>query len=127
MNREESKSIALDSLRACLFGAIISLVLSIVLSVLIKYVNIGDKLIDGLNITFKALSIVLGLMIGVKSPSKGIIKGLIAGIIYVAVTLIVYFLVRGGMYFDMRMALDVITSLLFAVIGGIIAVNIKSK
>ena len=87
----------------------------------------NDAVIDGVNIALRCLSLLLGIMLGIKHKRKGLAKGICVGLVYVVTTYLVYGIVGGNFAIDALKCIDAVSNVVFGAISGIIAVNIKSK
>ena len=127
MEKIFSKNFVFDIIRSALLGIVFSIAFTMILGAIIHFTSIGDTAINIANIVVRAAAIMLGLCLGIRDKCHGLIKGLIVGAIYVLVTYVVFGLVGGDFKINTIKLIDSASSIIFAIISAIIAVNIKSK
>ena len=127
MEKIFNKNFVLDIIRSALLGIIFSIAFTMILGAIIHFTSIGDKAITIANIVVRVVAIMLGLCIGIRDKCHGLVKGAIVGAIYVLATFLVYGIVSGDFKINTIKLIDSASSIIFALISAIIAVNIKSK
>ena len=127
MDRIERRGCVIDIVRSSCFAVVFSIVMTGILGVIIHYVTLSNNVVDILNIIGRAISIMLGLCIGIHETRQGLLKGLIVGIIYVLLTYLIYGLISSDFKITSMKAIDSVTNVIFGLISGIFTVNIKSK
>ncbi|MDE5618089.1 MAG: TIGR04086 family membrane protein [Clostridia bacterium] len=116
-----------DVLRSALLSVLISIVLVIIFAVIVKFADIGEKVIIPVNIAIKILSIALGMCIGVRHGNMGIVKGLLTGLIFAALTYLISGIAGRDFSVSSMTLYDALACGLAGIISGIIAVNIRSR
>lgn len=116
-----------DITKSCLISVVTSLVLILLFAIIIKFTPIEDRIIIVINMVIKSLSVVVGLLFGVKNARLGAVKGLVSGLLFVVVTYALFAIINLDAKIDLMMIVDSAIILLESLIAGIIAVNIKDK
>lgn len=121
------KANILDILKSLLLAVTFSLVFVLIFAVVIKFVEIGDAVIMPINEVLKSLSILFGLMFGIKSPCKGALKGGIVGVSFCLVSYLLFGIINNDFSIQTVQLIDSVIMIAMGVISGIIAVNVKEK
>jgi len=116
-----------DSLKSAVFAVLISLILTLIMSIVVHFVSIDVGIVNIINIAIRIVSILLGLLIGVKQPSKGILKGNIVSVLYILLTYVLFGIIASDFSLKASMLIDSGSTFIAGVVSGIIAVNVKSK
>jgi len=116
-----------DSLKSAVFAVLISLILTLIMSIVVHFVSIDVGIVNIINIAIRIVSILLGLLIGVKQPSKGILKGNIVSVLYILLTYVLFGIIASDFSLKASMLIDSGSAFIAGVVSGIIAVNVKSK
>lgn len=120
------KQDVLDILRATLFSTLIAIGLVLIFAIIIRFASIENGIIMPVNIAIKILSILIGTMIGIKTPQNGILKGALSGLLFMLLTFLIFSALNG--FKDVTFSwIDLITLPIAGAISGIIAVNLKSR
>lgn len=117
----------IDIVKSSLIAVVSSLVLILVFAIIIKFTNIEDKIILVINLVIKSLSVVIGILFGVKNAKLGAIKGIASGLLFVLVTYALFAIINLDAKIDIMMLIDSSIILVESLISGIIAVNIKDR
>ncbi len=126
MEEKKDASVFLSVVKGSIIALIFSLVGILIFAFCLKFTSLSDKLITPINEVIKGLSILLGVMFGLRKLRKmGLVSGLLIGLIYTLVAFVTFSLLNGGFVFDMTLVYDVIFGSLIGGICGIICVNIK--
>ncbi len=75
----------------------------------------------------KSLSVVIGVLFGIKNARLGAVKGIASGLLFVIVSYILFAIINLSAKIDLMMIIDSLIILVESLIAGIIAVNIKDK
>ena len=67
----------------------------------------------------KAISVLFGSMVAIKTKSHGLFKGIVFGLIYIFVAFLVFSFLAGSFVFDNQTLLDFVSC---AIVGGIVGV-----
>jgi len=116
-----------DSLKSAVFAVLISLILTLIMSIVVHFVSIDVGIVNIINIAIRIVSILLGLLIGVKQPSKGILKGNIVSVLYILLTYVLFGIIASDFSLKASMLIDSGSAFIAGVVSCIIAVNVKSK
>ncbi len=115
-----------DVLKAVLLSTLISLGLVLIFAVIIKFAALPSNVIMPVNIAIKIISVLLGCLIGFKTPENGLLKGAVTGLIFMLFTFFIFAALSG--FKDVKFSwIDLITLPIAGAISGVIAVNIKHK
>ena len=113
--------------KSSLIAVVSSLVLILVFAIIIKFTGIDDKIILVINMVIKSLSVVIGVLFGIKNARLGAVKGIASGLLFVIVSYILFAIINLSAKIDLMMIIDSLIILVESLIAGIIAVNIKDK
>ena len=113
-------------------GAFIALGVSLVgvlmFAFLLKFTNISDSVINPVNQVIKAVSIFLGVFLGLrKQKEMGLVSGLLIGLIFTMIAFLTFSVLDGHFAFDRTLLNDTIFGCIMGAICGIICVNIKKS
>lgn len=117
----------IDIVKSSLIAVVSSLVLILVFAIIIKFTGIDDKIILVINMVIKSLSVVIGVLFGIKNARLGAVKGIASGLLFVIVSYILFAIINLSAKIDLMMIIDSLIILVESLIAGIIAVNIKDK
>ncbi len=117
----------IDIVKSSLIAVVSSLVLILVFAIIIKFTGIDDKIILVINMVIKSLSVVIGVLFGIKNARLGAVKGIASGMLFVIVSYILFAIINLSAKIDLMMIIDSLIILVESLIAGIIAVNIKDK
>lgn len=116
---------SVDIVRCVLFSLIISVFAVLIMALIIRFANVGANVVMYMNQGVKIVSILAGIMLGMKDKKMGMIKGAVAGLVYILVSYLVFMLLASGM-FNLSVW-DVLMGLVFGLISGVLSVNMKKK
>ena len=116
-----------DVLLSTLYAVVISVIMVLILALIIKYVAIGDNVLIIINQMIKIISILSGLLIGLRTIEAGAAKGAVVGLLYVLITIMTFSLLEGGFALKSFNLIDILLAVALGGISGILSVNIKSK
>lgn len=117
----------IDIVKSCLIAVVSSLVLILIFAIIIKFSGIADNVILAINMVIKSISVVVGILFGIKNARLGAIKGLFSGLLFVLVSYVLFAIINLDGKIDLMMLVDSLIILAESLIAGIIAVNIKDK
>lgn len=121
------KSDLIDIVKSSLIAIVSSLVLILVFAMIVKFAGIEDNYIVVINMIIKSLSVVLGILFGIKQAKLGAIKGLVSGLLFVLLSYILFAIINLDAKIDVMMLIDSAILVAESLIAGIIAVNIKDR
>lgn len=106
----------------------VSLVGVLIFAFLLKFTSISDSVINPVNQVIKAVSIFLGVFLGLrKQKEMGLVSGLLIGLCFTIVAFLTFSILDGHFAFDRTLLNDVIFGTIMGAICGIICVNIKKS
>ncbi len=113
-------------------GAVVALAVTtivfFVFALLLSYTPLGEDSIRYIVYITEAVGAFLaGITPARKLRRKGILTGSLCGIMYIAIIWVISSLIADGFYFNLHVAIMLITSLLAGALGGIVGVNAKSS
>ena len=112
-----------DVLRSALLAIVFSIVSILILGVVVKLCALGDDIIKICNILVKAISVIVGTIIGIKDGRQGVLKGVLVGVVYVLETWGIFSLFVGeGASINLNL-FNIILCVVAGVIASIIKVN----
>ncbi len=117
----------IDIVKSSLIAVVSSLVLVLLFAIIIKLSGLNDTIILVINLIIKSLSIVIGILFGVKNAKMGAVKGLATGVLFVFISYILFAIINLNAKIDLMMVVDSLIIIAEGLISGIIAVNIKDK
>lgn len=117
----------LDILKSLLLTVAFSLVFVLIFAVVIKFVDLGDEIIMPVNEVLKSLSVLFGMLLGIKSPCKGALKGGLVGALFCVVSYLLFGIINADFSVDLMQLIDSAIMIVMGVVSGIIAVNVKEK
>lgn len=117
----------IDIVKSSLIAVVSSLVLVLIFAVIIKFAGIPDNIILVINMVIKSISIVIGLLFGIKNPRLGAVKGLLSGLLFVIVSYVLFAIINMDAKISIMMLIDSAIIIAEGLIAGIIAVNIKDR
>ena len=114
-------------------GSLVSLAVSLIgiliFAFFLRFLTIPDSAISPVVSIVKGVSILLGVLYGMKNVKEmGIITGLVIGLSYVILSFVCFSILDGFSFeFSKTLLNDIIFGSIIGAISGIIAVNIKKK
>lgn len=121
------KSDLIDIIKSSLIAVVTSLVLILVFAIIIKFTGIPDNIIMIINLIIKSVSMVAGMLFGVKTARMGALKGLLSGLLFVGVSYALFAIINMDATFSITMLIDSAIIVAEGLIAGIIAVNVKER
>lgn len=116
----------LDIIKTVVIAILISMVSVLVFALIVKATDIGEDAIAYVNQGIKALSVLIGTLIGFKRGGKGgWLKGLVSGLLYVVTSFLVFSLISGNFSSENLSWVDFLTGAAVGLVSGVITVNIK--
>lgn len=116
-----------DIVKCTLIAVVSCLALVLVFAFIAKFANLGESVIKPINITIKGVSILIGILIGLKHINIGAIKGFATAILFILSTYILFSIINQDWSFDNAMLIDTIVLIIDGLASGVIAVNIKDR
>ncbi|MCM1043635.1 MAG: hypothetical protein NC350_05505 [Corallococcus sp.] len=121
MEKTETKSFFIESLKGGLFAFILSTIFVLLLALIAKLFTIPANVLPIVNQVLKAVAVGVGVGIAVKND-KLLFKGLLSGAIFSILNLML-FLILGGEFKFAQVAIDLAVSLAV----GVVVALIKSR
>ncbi len=103
-----------------------TLVLLFIFSIILTYTNVSEQTITPVVIVITGVSILIGSTIGNhKIQKKGLINGGCVGLIYIITIYLISSILSGNFGLNISSVIMIVVSIIFGILGGIIAVNQK--
>ncbi|MGN0797763.1 MAG: TIGR04086 family membrane protein [Christensenellales bacterium] len=115
----------LDVVLGGVIAVLVSVLLTLVFAIVLKFVNVSDEVIDGVNIAVRIISVVVGCFWAIKSTRYGIAKGLLIGVIYVLTSFLVFGLLAGSLSISTIKLVDFLSGIVTGIISAVVVVNVK--
>ena len=113
-----------DTLRSVLVAIISALLFVLIFALILRWASLPDTVITPVNYVIKFLSLLLGIMIGLKHRKNGILKGAIVGLTFMILSWLIFTAMDGFKSVNFR-PLDLFFLTLGGGIMGVIKVNLK--
>ena len=126
----EPVNISNNNLKGVLKGVVISYIFTIVMcliyAIVLTYTNVQENTIPPVIIVITAISIFIGSTIGnYKIQKNGLLNGALVGLIYIVTIYLISSMLNGYFTLNIASVIMIVLSILFGILGGIIAVNRK--
>ncbi len=126
----EPVNISNNNLKGVIKGVIISYIFTIVMcliyAIVLTYTNVQENTIPPVIIVITAISIFIGSTIGnYKIQKNGLLNGALVGLIYIVTIYLISSILNGYFTLNIASVIMIVLSILFGILGGIIAVNRK--
>ena len=126
----EPVNISNNNLKGVIKGVVISYVFTIVMcliyAIVLTYTNVQENTIPPVIIVITAISIFIGSTIGnYKIQKNGLLNGALVGLIYIVTIYLISSILNGYFTLNIASVIMIVLSILFGILGGIIAVNRK--
>ena len=124
----KNNSMLISTIKGSLIATIVSLIGILFFAFVIKMFGITDQYLKPVNQVIKAISILIGVFIGLKKQQEnGLLKGLLIGLAYTTLAFVVFSCLNGSFNFDKSLLTDVIFGGIMGAICGVVAINLKVK
>lgn len=117
----------IDIVKSSLIAVVCSLVLVLIFAIIIKFTGIPDNIIVVINMVIKSISVLVGILFGIKNARFGAVKGLLCGLLFVIVSYALFAIINLDASIDVMMLIDSLIILVESLASGIISVNIHDK
>ncbi len=119
-----------ENLKGIAKGVLISfcttIIACLIFAVILTYTNISENTITPVIIMITAISIFIGSTIGnAKIQKNGLVNGACVGLIYILAIYLVSSILNGHFTLNIASIIMIVLSIVFGILGGIIAVNKK--
>ncbi len=121
------KSDLTDVVKSVLIAVITCLVLVLAFAMIMKFAELPDSVILPVNIMIKCISVVTGVLFGIKAAEHGALKGFLTGLLFVIVTYLLFSIINGDFSLSLMSLVDIAIMIVQGVVTGVIVVNIKSR
>ena len=126
----EPVNISNNNLKGVIKGVVISYIFTIVMcliyAIVLTYTNVQENTILPVIIVITAISIFIGSTIGnYKIQKNGLLNGALVGLIYIVTIYLISSMLNGYFTLNIASVIMIVLSILFGILGGIIAVNRK--
>lgn len=129
-NMEPVQNTGNENLKGIAKGVLISICTTIIacliFAVILTYTNISEDTITPVIIMITAISIFIGSTIGnAKIQKNGLVNGAGVGLIYIIAIYLISSIINGHFTLNIASIIMIVLSIVFGILGGIIAVNKK--
>lgn len=119
-----------ENLKGIAKGVLISfcttIIACLIFAVILTYTNISENTITPVIVMITAISIFIGSTIGnAKIQKNGLANGACVGLIYILAIYLVSSILNGHFTLNIASIIMIVLSIVFGILGGIIAVNKK--
>lgn len=119
-----------SNMKGIIKGVVISFIATIVLclvfAMFLTFTNIQESTITPVIIIITGISIFIGSTIGnYKIQKNGLLNGALVGLIYIVTIYLISSILNGYFTLNIASVIMIVLSILFGILGGIIAVNRK--
>lgn len=119
-----------ENLKGIAKGVLISfcttIIACLIFAVILTYTNISENTITPVIIMITAISIFIGSTVGnAKIQKNGLVNGACVGLIYILAIYLVSSILNGHFTLNIASIIMIVLSIVFGILGGIIAVNKK--
>lgn len=126
----EPVNISNNNLKGVIKGVAISYIFTIVMcliyAIVLTYTNVQENTIPPVIIVITAISIFIGSTIGnYKIQKNGLLNGALVGLIYIVTIYLISSMLNGYFTLNIASVIMIALSIIFGILGGIIAVNRK--
>lgn len=116
----------INIVKGVLIAFVTTLVLLFIFSIILTYTNVSEQTITPVVIVITGVSILIGSTIGNhKIQKKGLINGGCVGLIYIITIYLISSILSGNFGLNISSVIMIVVSIIFGILGGIIAVNQK--
>lgn len=122
----DSKNFMLQVLKGTLVAVSFALILILIFALVIRFASIPDSFIKPINQIIKVASILLGVIVALKSDNtKGLKKGMIIGALFSILSYVTFSLLSMHFSFGFNVIIDLLFAGIIGSICGIMVVNIR--
>lgn len=116
----------INIVKGVLIAFVTTLVLLFIFSIILTYTNVSEQTITPVVIVITGISILIGSTIGNhKIQKNGLINGGCVGLIYIITIYLISSILSGNFGLNISSVIMIVVSIIFGILGGIIAVNQK--
>lgn len=127
MKMNVKKEDFIDIARCTMLAVISCMALILVFAVIVKFCELPDSVIMPVNVMIKAISVTLGVVLGLRSAEHGAVKGLSSGGVFAITTYLLFSIINGDFSVDTTFWIDSIAVIVEGILSGIVVVNIKGR
>ena len=119
----ESKNVT-SILKGVAISLITTFILLVIFSAILTFTNVQENAIVPVVIVITGVSLLIGSTIGNRKIRKnGLINGALVGFIYILILYLISSILNGNFLLNMKSIIMIIVSIIFGILGGVIAVN----
>ncbi len=116
----------INIIKGVFISFITTLILLILFAMVLTYTNVSEQTIAPVIIVITGISILIGSTIGnYKIQKNGLLNGGCVGLIYIITIYLISSILSGNFGLNITSILMILVSIIFGILGGIIAVNRK--
>lgn len=116
----------INIIKGVFIAFVTTLILLILYAIILTYTNVSEQTITPVVIVITGISILIGSTIGNhKIQKNGLLNGACVGLIYIITIYLISSILSGNFALNMASIIMIVVSIIFGILGGIIAVNQK--
>ena len=119
------KNLFKEIIVSTIVALVVSIILILLFALVIRLFGIPEDAIRPVNIVIKAISIFLGIFVGIKNSGAVALKGIFIGLLYYLISFLLFSTLSGNFSIENIKIVDVIFVIIAGVIGSIVKVAIK--
>ena len=119
------KNLFKEIIVSTIVGLVVSIILILLFALIIRLFGIPEEAIRPVNIAIKALSIFIGIFVGIKNSGAVAIKGIIIGLLYYLISFLLFSTLSGSFSILNVKIADVVFAIIAGLIGSIVKVAVK--
>lgn len=126
--KKEKVSFIGTVLKGSLIALSFSLIAILIFAFLLRIMTISDSAIKPINQVIKILSILVGVLVGLKkNRDMGLLRGLVIGCFYTIFAFVSFSILDGNFSFSISLINDLLFGSIAGAVCGVIAVNLRRK
>ena len=116
----------INIIKGVFIAFVTTLILLILYAIILTYTNVSEQTISPVVIVITGISILIGSTIGNhKIQKNGLLNGACVGLIYIITIYLISSILSGNFGLNVASIIMIAVSIIFGILGGIIAVNQK--
>lgn len=116
-----------DILRGLFFAILLTFLLVVIFAAVVKVASLTEKTVAPVIIAIKIISVLFGVLTGIKAIKYGAVKGLIIGLLYTVFCFLIFSLLDGGFNKANITVYDFLFTAIAGIVSGVITVNVKKQ
>lgn len=119
------KNLFKEIVLSTIVALVVSIILILLFALIIRLFGVSEEAIRPVNIVIKAISIFIGIFIGIKNGGAVAVKGIIIGLLYYLISFLLFSLLSGNFSIQNIKIADVVFAIITGLIGSIVKVAVK--